>query len=181
MKSLPRLMYGMLVLAVWMGYALLAGQAMAQSAPKVHDLKAAPDTVHRGFFDATLKPVLTIDSGDIVRLETATGNPRYFEKLGVPKEQIPAELYRVFEGVDDARRWVAAFVHWYIHEHQHSGIGFVTPADRHAGLDVEILAARRCVYERARQRRPERWSRTTRSWSRPDLVTLNPENTTSST
>src|SRR6202008_2075910 len=96
MKSLPRLMYCTLVLAVWMGHALLAGQAMAQSAPKVHDLKASPDTVHRGFFDATLKPVLTIDSGDIVRLETATGNPRYFEKLGVPKEKIPAELYRVF-------------------------------------------------------------------------------------
>ena len=105
MHSLPRPLYHTLVWAVWMGHALLAGQAMAQSAPKVHDLKAAPDTVHRGFFDASLKPVLTIDSGDIVRLETATGNPRYFEKLGVPKEQIPAELYRVFEGVDDARRW----------------------------------------------------------------------------
>jgi acetamidase/formamidase len=104
MHSLPRLMCRTLVWAVWMGHALLASQALAQSPPKVHDLKAAPDTVHRGFFDAALKPVLTIDSGDIVRLETATGNPRYFEKLGVPKEQIPAELYRVFEGVDDARR-----------------------------------------------------------------------------
>jgi acetamidase/formamidase len=60
---------------------------MAQSAPKVHDLKAALDTVHHGFFDAALKPVLTIDSGDIVRLETATGTPRYCEKLGVPKER----------------------------------------------------------------------------------------------
>src|SRR5437660_12813717 len=105
MKSLPRPMCRALVWAIWMCHALLASQAMAQSAPKVHDLKAAPDTVHRGFFDASLKPVLTIDSGDIVRLETATGNPRYFEKFGVPKEKIPAELYRVFDGVDDARRW----------------------------------------------------------------------------
>ena len=69
-------------------------------APKVHELKASPTTVHRGFFDASLKPVLTIDSGDIVRLETATGNPRYFEKLGVPKDKIPAELYAVFKGVE---------------------------------------------------------------------------------
>jgi acetamidase/formamidase len=76
----------------------------AQSSPKVHELKASPSTVHRGFFDASLKPVLTIDSGDIVRLETATGNPRYFEKLGVPKEKIPAELYAVFEGVDNDGR-----------------------------------------------------------------------------
>lgn len=83
-----------------------------------------------------------------------------------------------FATLDDARRWVEAFVHWYNHEHQHSGIGFVSPADRHAGVDVEILAARRCVYERARRRHPERWSRDTRSWSRPEIVMLNPENTT---
>lgn len=84
-----------------------------------------------------------------------------------------------FATLEDARRWVAAFVHWYNHEHQHSGIGFVTPADRHAGDDLEILAARRGVYERARRRHPERWSRNTRSWSRPDVVVLNPENATS--
>ena len=83
-----------------------------------------------------------------------------------------------FASVDDARRWVASFVHWYNHEHQHSAIGFVTPADRHAGVDLEILDARRCVYERARRRRPERWSRNARSWSRPKIVILNPENAT---
>jgi putative transposase len=63
----------------------------------------------------------------------------------------------------------------YNHEHKHSGIGFVAPADRHAGRDVEILAARRDVYEQARRRNPSRWSRHTRLWSRPDTVTLNPE------
>src|SRR6185437_11860647 len=36
--------------------------------------------------------------GDIVRLWTTTGNPRYFESLGVPKEKIPAELYAAFKG-----------------------------------------------------------------------------------
>ena len=76
---------------------------MAQT-PRVHELKASPTTVHRGFFDASLKPVLTIESGDIVRLETATGNPKWFEKLGVPKDQIPAELYTVFEGFEGEGR-----------------------------------------------------------------------------
>lgn len=85
-----------------------------------------------------------------------------------------------FATLEDARRWVATFVHWYNHEHQHSGIGFVTPADRHAGDDLEILDARRCVYERARRRHPARWSRDTRSWSRPGVVVLNPENATAS-
>jgi acetamidase/formamidase len=74
--------------------------ASAQGAPKTHELKASPATVHRGFFDASLKPVLTIESGDVVRLETASGNPRWFEKLGVPKDKIPAELYMVFDGVE---------------------------------------------------------------------------------
>jgi acetamidase/formamidase len=76
----------------------------AQAPPRIHELKASVATVHRGFFDASLKPVLTIDSGDIVRLETATGNPRYFESLGVPREKIPAELYAVFEGVEGTGR-----------------------------------------------------------------------------
>ena len=72
--------------------------ATAQGEEKIHELRASPTTVHRGFFDASLKPVLTIDSGDVVRLWTTTGNPRYFESLGVPKEKIPAELYAAFEG-----------------------------------------------------------------------------------
>ena len=79
---------------------VLPAIASAQGSPKIHELKASPTTVHRGFFDASLKPVLTIDSGDVVRLETATGNPRWFEKLGVPKDKIPAELYEVFQGVE---------------------------------------------------------------------------------
>lgn len=82
----------------------LPGTARTQSAPKIHDLKASPATVHRGFFDASLKPVLTIDSGDLVRLETASGNPAYFESLGVPKEKIPSELYEVFRGVEGTGR-----------------------------------------------------------------------------
>lgn len=72
----------------------------AQAAPREHELKASLTTVHRSFFDGSLQPVLTIDSGDMVKLETASGNPRYFEKLGVPREKIPAELYAVYKGVE---------------------------------------------------------------------------------
>ena len=77
--------------------------------------------------------------------------------------------------VEDARHWVTAFVGWYNDEHQHSGIRFVTPSQRHGGHDIAILAQRAEVYCAARRRHPNRWSRSTRSWTPIATVRLNPE------
>jgi hypothetical protein len=79
-----------------------------------------------------------------------------------------------FEDIEAARAWVEAFVEWYDHGHLHSSIQFVTPADRHAGRDVEILARRKRVCGAARAKRPERWSGSTRDWTPAAEVTLNP-------
>jgi len=38
-----------------------------------HRLDAAPETVHWGFFDAALKPLLTVDSGETVTISTVSG------------------------------------------------------------------------------------------------------------
>ena len=38
-----------------------------------HRLDAAPETVHWGFFDAALKPLLTVESGDTVTISTVSG------------------------------------------------------------------------------------------------------------
>ena len=38
-----------------------------------HSLEALVDTVHWGYFDASLKPVLTVDSGDTVVVDTVSG------------------------------------------------------------------------------------------------------------
>jgi putative transposase len=67
------------------------------------------------------------------------------------------------------------FVQWYNHEHRHSAIRYVTPAQRHAGWDGPALAARHAVYQEARQRNPQRWSGPTRNWTPVGAVTLNPE------
>ena len=66
------------------------------------------------------------------------------------------------------------FVQWYNEEHRHSAIRFVTPSQRHAGLDIAILAQRDELYQAARRRRPDRWTGNTRNWACVETVKLNP-------
>ena len=80
-----------------------------------------------------------------------------------------------FLTLEDARSWVAAFIAWYNDDHQHSGIRFVTPNQRHDGREVAILAHRHRVYLEARARRPGRRTRHTRNWTPVATVRLNPE------
>lgn len=109
------------------------------------------------------------------RPSVSDDNP-YVESLFRTLKYCPEFPSSGFSSVEQARLWVSQFVAWYNDSHQHSGIGFVTPAARHAGEDVAILQTRRETYERARARTPERWSQHTRPWKRPTTVTLNPEN-----
>jgi len=81
-----------------------------------------------------------------------------------------------FASIDDARQWCCRFVDWYRLKHHHSGIKFLTPAQRHSGEGDDVLNRRHEVYESAREAHPERWKgRKTRSWKLEDTVYLNPE------
>ncbi|MBV6274453.1 integrase core domain-containing protein [Alcaligenaceae bacterium CGII-47] len=80
-----------------------------------------------------------------------------------------------FASLQQARAWVARFVRWYNREHRHSAIRFITPEQRHRGLDTALLAQRQAVYEAARARAPHRWAGPLRNWSRIDVVHLNPD------
>jgi len=108
------------------------------------------------------------------RPRVSDDNP-FSESLFRTLKYRPGYPSKPFASLEDARRWVAGFVAWYNHEHLHSGIGFVTPADRHAGRDIAILEGRRRVYLRAARRRPERWTNEPRRWERPDVVHLTPQ------
>jgi len=79
---------------------LVSGTARAQT--KVYDLKLLPQNVHWGYYDARVKPVLHIASGDTVRVETMVA--RGIERLhlaGVKDEEIPASLKAVEQAVRD--------------------------------------------------------------------------------
>jgi putative transposase len=83
-----------------------------------------------------------------------------------------------FASLEEARSWVEKFVAWYNEDHQHSGIRFVTPSERHDGREKAILAQRHEVYQAAKARNPERWSGETRNWTPVETVRLNPVRTT---
>lgn len=68
---------------------------------------------------------------------------------------VPGSQRTAFIQYDDARAWVNRFVNWYNVEHKHSRIKYVTPNERHRGLDAKILAARKSVYRLAHQQHPE--------------------------
>lgn len=122
---------------------------------------------------ATLKDLGVIPS--FSRPAVSNDNP-YSESLFKTLKYRPAYPQRPFENLLAARQWVAGFVQWYNHEHRHSAIRFVTPAQRHAGLDTALLRERSSVYEAAKARHPERWSGATRNWQCIPVVHLNPDN-----
>jgi acetamidase/formamidase len=68
-----------------------AGLAMSCADAAEYTLMPSPQTVHVGHFSAALKPVLTINSGDIVTIETVSGpSSAEIESSGVvPPSTIP--------------------------------------------------------------------------------------------
>lgn len=108
------------------------------------------------------------------RPSVSNDNP-YSESLFKTLKYRPDYPLHPFEDLLGARLWVSTFVDWYNNEHRHSAIGFVTPTQRHEGLDAELLQKRVEVYEAAKQARPERWSGDTRNWQYVSVVHLNPD------
>lgn len=108
------------------------------------------------------------------RPRVSNDNP-YSEALFRTCKYVPDYPVDGFTVLSDAQGWVQAFVRWYNDEHRHSGIRFVTPAERHAGHDKAILGRRHALNEQARSRNPSRWSGKTRNWAPIQSVTLNPD------
>jgi putative transposase len=121
---------------------------------------------------ATLQQLGVMPS--LSRPAVSNDNP-YSESLFKTLKYRPKYPLKPFAGVSEARGWVTGLVEWYNHEHRHSAIRFVTPAQRHEGLDEDLLNNRQAVYEAARVRNPKRWSGGVRNWQRIQEVHLNPD------
>ena len=146
-----------------------------------------------GLHAMPIKPVLHGDNGSTFKATTVLAmlhwlgiKPSYSRPRVSDDNPFAESLFRTakyrpefpvegFADLEAARQWASRFVHWYNHRHLHSGIRYVSPAQRHDGRDGEILGQRHALYLQARERNPRRWSRHTRNWSRIDVVTLNPE------
>lgn len=85
-------------LGVWV---LLVIAAAAQRYPIV--LNATPSTVAWGYYWSKAKPVLTVHSGDTVRIQTLStcGPNSRLEAEGVPASEIPAYNEPIFDQVKD--------------------------------------------------------------------------------
>ncbi len=141
----------------------------------------ATKPVLHGDNGATLKATTVLAMLHWLGVKTSYSRPRvsddnaYAESLFRTAKYRPEFPAKGFVDLDAARAWAANFVRWYNVDHRHSGIRYVSPAQRHAGDDHAILAARHAVYIEARERNPARWSRHTRDWTPIGAVTLNPE------
>ena len=150
--------------------ALAEGIAALQSKPVLH-----------GDNGATLKATTVLAMLHWLGVKPSYSRPRVSDDNAFAESLFRTAKYRPefpvkgFADLDAARAWAAKFVGWYNVEHRHSGIRYVSPAQRHAGADQAILAARHALYVEARERHPARWSRHTRNWSPAGPVTLNPE------
>jgi putative transposase len=123
-------------------------------------------------FKATLESLGIMPSYS--RPRVSNDNP-YSESLFKTCKYRPEYPCKGFATLEEAREWALSFSNWYNYSHHHSGIGFVTPHERHSGKAEEIMVNRRKIYEEAKARNPQRWSGNTRNWTLPETVWLNPE------
>ena len=88
---------------------------------------------------------------------TSTDNPYSEAQFRTLKYQ--PDFPKKFGSLEDARTFLQGFFAWYNHEHRHSGIGLVTPAQRHSGDDKTVYKRRQIVLEAFYQQHPERFVR----------------------
>src|ERR1700689_559249 len=121
---------------VLFAYSTLVSLAAASTfahPPKTHRLEATPATVAYGYYWADAPPVLHIDSGDIIDVDTLlTNTPTGLAKAGVPDDKIQASLKAIVNEVTGERRGPGG--------HILTGPVYVEGAEPGDVLEVKILS-----------------------------------------
>lgn len=126
----------------------------------IHAVPREKRPVLHGDNGATLKATTVLAMLHWLGVKPSYSRPRvsddnaYVESLFRTAKYRPEFPNKGFADLDTARAWAAHFMHWYNHEHRHSSIRYVSPAQRHAGEDRSILQARHALYVQARERNP---------------------------
>jgi len=100
---------GAILIAVFLLLARMgSSEPAAQVSPRTHHLAATPATVTIGYFDAKVNPVLRVNSGDVVELETLVSSGlRRLQDAGVPADQIQPVLRDIDREVKKDGHWGA--------------------------------------------------------------------------
>jgi acetamidase/formamidase len=113
--------------------SLAVGAAAHAHPPKTHRLEATPSTVAYGYYWSEAPPVLRIDSGDIIDVDTLlTNTPTGLAKAGVPDDKIQASLKAIVTEVAGERRGPGG--------HILTGPVYVEGAEPGDVLEVKILS-----------------------------------------
>jgi acetamidase/formamidase len=113
--------------------AAAATAAAAGHTPKTHRLEATPQTVAYGYYWADATPVLRIDSGDIIDVDTLlTNTPAGLAKAGVPDAKVQSSLKAIVAEVTGERKGPGG--------HILTGPVYVEGAESGDVLEVKILS-----------------------------------------
>ena len=98
-------------------------------------------------------------SNDNPYSESLFNTIKYNRKFGCPR----------FGDIDSAREWMSKVCYWYNYQHLHSAIKYVTPIQRHNGLDKAIMAKRQALFNN----KPNLTNNKRKDWSYIEVVKLN--------
>ena len=97
-------------------------------------------------------------------VQPSLSRPRVSNDNPYSESQFKTLKYRpefppVFASEAQAHETIGALIEWYQTEHRHSGIGYLTPQEVHAGQAEALTQQRRAVLHQACQAHPERFVR----------------------
>lgn len=160
-------------------HATESGQLAMEMMQEIFGIHGIPQVVHadRGTSMTSKTVAALLSDLDVTqshsRPRVSNDNP-YSESLFKSLKYAPVFPER-FASLTDARAFMSEFVDWYNHHHQHSGIGFHTPADVHYGLAGAVADKRSQTLAAARARHPHRFTTTTdpKILALPETVWIN--------